>query len=197
MTEAELGTIIRAMAPAIRECVTKALSEVAPRVGILETRLEELKAIPDLRDRLVMIETKAAVALPVTGMVGPPGPPGERGPQGEPGPSGRDGRDGLPGVQGEKGISGLDGKDGAPGRDGLNGKDGIAGLSYEGPYQDAKQYEVGQVVFFAGGSWHCNEPTMSKPGESKAWGLVAKRGRDGKDGRDAVAGLPVVSVGSR
>jgi hypothetical protein len=200
----------------------------------METRLEELKAIPDVRDRLVTIETKAALTPPpvdlapllkrlegleaqrllpgppgsdgrdgaagkdgAPGAVGVPGPPGERGSDGLPGVAGRDGRDGLPGLPGEKGLPGLDGKDGAPGRDGLNGKDGIAGLSFEGSYQEAKQYEVGQVVFYAGASWHCNEPTSTKPGDSKAWSMLVKRGRDGKDGRDAVAGLPVVSVGSR
>jgi hypothetical protein len=82
-------------------------------------------------------------------------------------------------------------------KDGKDGKDGIAGLSFEGSYQDGKSYELGHVVFYAGASWHCNEPTSTKPGDSKAWSMLVKRGRDGKDGRDAVAGLPVVSVGSR
>jgi hypothetical protein len=93
------------------------------------------------------------------------------------------------------GLHGKDGEPGPPGKDGLHGKDGTAGLSFEGVYQDGKSYEFGHLVTWAGSSWHCNEPTTTKPGDgSKAWTLMVKRGRDGKDGRDAVT-VPVVSVG--
>jgi hypothetical protein len=197
MTEAELATVIRAIAPVIRECVTKAVAELTPRIAVTEARLEELKVVGELRDRLLTMETKAAAldARPVA-VAGPPGPPGDRGPEGPPGAPGRDGRDGLPGVAGEKGLPGLDGKDGAPGRDGLPGKDGLAGLSYEGVYQDGKAYDVGQMVTSGGSAWHCNAPTLMKPGDgSKDWTLMVKRGRDGKDGRDLAPPLPVVKVG--
>lgn len=43
-------------------------------------------------------------------------------------------------------------------------------------------YERGDTVTWGGSLWHCNEPTCDKPGESKAWALAVKRGRDGKDG---------------
>lgn len=93
-----------------------------------------------------------------------------------------------PGPQGEPGTNGQDGKDGA---------DGKAGLTYQGVWQDGKQYEFGDLSTWAGATWHCNEPTTSKPGDgSKAWTLIVKRGRDGRDGRDAVT-VPVVSVGAR
>lgn len=99
---------------------------------------------------------------------------------------------GPPGKDGEPGKDGQDGKDGAPG---LNGKDGLAGLSYEGVFQEGKSYDFGNLVTWGGSSWHCNEPTTSKPGEgTKSWTLMVKRGRDGRDGKDAEV-LPVVSVG--
>jgi hypothetical protein len=79
-----------------------------------------------------------------------------------------------PGPTGEPGKDGKDGKDGA---------DGKAGLTYQGVYQDGKSYELGDVVTWAGSTWHCNDATISKPGEStKGWTLMVKRGRDGKDG---------------
>ena len=94
----------------------------------------------------------------------------------------------LPGPAGKDGAPGLNGKDGAP------GKDGLAGLSYEGVYQEGKAYEPGQLATWGGSAWHCNEPTTSKPGEgASAWTLMIKRGRDGKDGKDAEV-VPVVSL---
>ena len=115
---------------------------------------------------------------------------------GPPGAPGRDGRDGLPGAPGAPGEHGLNGTDGLPGKDGVDGKDGTAGLSFEGVYQDGKSYALGHLVTWAGSSWHCNEPTTTKPGDgSKAWTLMVKRGRDGKDGVDAPGALPVVKVG--
>lgn len=89
-------------------------------------------------------------------------------------------------------VPGPQGEPGPPGKDGVNG---TAGLSFEGVYQEGKSYDFGHLVTWGGSSWHCNEPTTSKPGEgTKAWTLMVKRGRDGKDGRDA-ATVPVVRVG--
>jgi len=78
----------------------------------------------------------------------------------------------------------LPGPPGEPGPPGKDGQDGTPGLSFEGVYQDGKSYALGHLVTWAGSSWHCNEPTTSKPGDgSKAWTLMVKRGRDGKDGK--------------
>jgi hypothetical protein len=78
-------------------------------------------------------------------------------------------------------LPGPPGDPGPPGRDGVDGK---AGLTYQGVYQDGKAYELGDVTTWAGSTWHCNEPTETKPGDgSKAWTLMVKRGRDGKDGK--------------
>ena len=57
---------------------------------------------------------------------------------------------------------GPPGEPGAPGKDGVDGK---AGLTYQGVFQDGKIYDVGDVTTWAGSTWHCNEPTESKPGE--------------------------------
>lgn len=98
----------------------------------------------------------------------------------------------LPGPAGADGAKGLDGKDGA------DGAPGTAGLAFEGVYQDGKSYQPGHLVTWAGSSWHCNERTTTKPGDgSKAWTLMVKRGRDGRDGVDAPGALPVVSLGRR
>jgi hypothetical protein len=78
-------------------------------------------------------------------------------------------------------LPGPPGDPGPPGRDGVDGK---AGLTYCGVFVDGKAYELGDVTTWAGSTWHCNEPTETKPGDgSKAWTLMVKRGRDGKDGK--------------
>jgi len=128
----------------------------------------------------------------------------------------------IPGPMGRDGQPGRDGKDGTNGTDGL-GWDDLAveqadertftikclrGLQvkelgtltfpvqiYRGVYVDGKTYERGDGVTYGGSEWHCNETTAIKPGDgSKGWTLKVKRGRDGKDGRDAVT-VPVVRAG--
>jgi hypothetical protein len=87
------------------------------------------------------------------------------------------------------GPPGQDGAPGQPGKDGKDGADGTPGLVARGVFVDGQAYERGQLVTWAGSSWHCNETTQTKPGEgSKAWTLMVKRGRDGKDGKDGGPG---------
>lgn len=153
MTQTELAAVVQAIAPVIREYVAKSVGDLRDRQLVLETKAATPPApdpaIADLRERLAVLEVR-----PVT-----PGPPGDPGP---------------------------------PGKDGVDGK---AGLTYLGVYQDGKRYDVGELVTWAGSMWHCNEPTETKPGEgSKAWTLSCKRGRDGKDGKDAELPLAVVKV---
>lgn len=145
------------------------------------------------------------------------GDAGPMGPQGPEGPAGRDGRDGLSGLQGEKGANGIDGKDGIDGlgfddlnvlyngereltfrfQQGARVKEFTVHmplLVYRGVYLESKTYELGDVVTWAGSTWNCQEPTTTKPGDgSTSWKLMVKRGRDGKDGRDAIV-APVVKV---
>ena len=173
------------------------LRTLADRLLVLETKTaRELPAVAAapaadflaIRDRVAALEARAAV----------------------PGPAGHDGKDGQPG------------KDGAPGADGLGYDDlavtqtgrtftikAIKGdrekvigtvsfpvMEQKGIYQDGKAYEPGDVVTWSGSQWHCSEATSSKPGNgAKAWTLIVKCGRDGKDGRDAPS-IPVVQMGA-
>lgn len=173
----------------------------------LETRLSMLG---DLRDRVVTVETKAAMPLPlvdlspllerITALEQTQDKDASR-LEGYSSALQRDAaalseriavletRAPLPGPPGKDGVKGQDGVDGTP------GKDGLAGLSFEGVYQDGQTYDKGNLVTWAGSSWHCNTATMSKPGESGDWTLMVKRGQNGRDGRDAAGALPIVSVG--
>jgi hypothetical protein len=230
MTEAELAAVIRGIAPIVREQIAKAVLELRDRVVVLETkaaipaavapdpdvaalqtRLTALEHTVDsdasrlevhtaalqrdlaqdgarLSERIAVLETRAPV----------PGPAGQHGTDGQHGKDGLNGKDGL-------GFDDLDVR-----FDGVNmltlafARGGVVKafpfslpfLRYEGVYQDGQKYSQGDVTTWAGSTWHCNEPTTSKPGEgSKAWTLMVKRGRDGRDGIDAPGALPVVKVG--
>lgn len=144
---------------------------------------------------------------PRDGRDGESGPPGERGQPGENGEKGEDGRPGVPGPRGERGESGRDGRDG---KDGVASVDEIRAIAakavddrledvvqkrvaevvgalptlrYRDLYQAGVEYRAGDCVTWGGQLYHCNEPTSSKPGDSKAWALAVKRGRDGRDAK--------------
>jgi hypothetical protein len=126
------------------------------------------------------------------------------------------GRDGLPGVPGATGVNGIDGKDGLGFDDLQVLHDGERGITFKfakgdqvkefsfslpipihrGVFADGKAYSKFDVVTWAGSTWGANEATTTKPGDgSKAWTLIVKRGRDGRDGVDAPGSLPVVRSG--
>lgn len=209
MTEKEIAALVHAMTPVIRDVIDARVRPVLSRLTTLET-----KELPTPRDG-----APGPAGLP--GVDGAPGPQGERGPEG---PAGRDGRDGLPGVSGGPGEKGLDGAPGAAGADGRDGTlenllvkhDGERTISlcfkdggpieggvirfpvplYRGVFVEGKAYESADMVTWGGSTWLCNQETSTKPGDgSKAWTLVVKRGRDGKDGRDlAPQPIPVVKI---
>jgi hypothetical protein len=56
-------------------------------------------------------------------------------------------------------------------------------FAYDGPHASGKTYHKGTFVTHAGGLWHANYTTASKPGDGPAWTLAVKRGQDGKDTR--------------
>lgn len=56
-------------------------------------------------------------------------------------------------------------------------------MIYRGIYTAGQQYVRGDVVTWGGSSWTCREDTTDKPGDSPAWQLAVKRGRDGRDGK--------------
>jgi hypothetical protein len=112
-----------------------------------------------------------------------------------PGPPGRDGRDGAAGTNGADGADGLGFDDLTASFDGdrtlaLTFTRGelvksipivLAGLPrHQGVYTAGVAYVVGDLVTWAGSMWICRQPTSAKPGESPAWQLIVKRGRDGK-----------------
>lgn len=237
--------------------VGKALTPLLERLATLEAKLTALQAsevaVTELRERVVIAETKAAVMTPAPVAAAPTV---DIGPltaslaelskdlgavrerliavevrQPVPGPQGPAGKDGLDGKDGKDGLDGKDGRDGLSGKDGLNGKDGADGLGFDdlivehdgerrftfkavkgdrvkalgpfvvpaqigrGVFVEGSTYERGDVVTWGGSQWLATESTTVKPAEgSKAWTLVVKRGRDGRDGKDAGT-LPVVSVG--
>lgn len=106
MTIQEYQAIGKALAPVVRDIVTRA---VATATTPLEMRILELETRPT-----------------VVGPAGPIGPVGERGEKGLDGLNGKDGNDGIDGSDGKDGQVGEAGRDGAPG---LNGKDGADGLN--------------------------------------------------------------------
>lgn len=55
---------------------------------------------------------------------------------------------------------------------------------YRGVFKEGQEYERGDMVTWGGSLWHCDAPTTDKPG-TESWTLAAKKGRDGKDGKNA------------
>ncbi len=116
--------------------------------------------------------------------------------------SGRDGRDGLPGVPGAPGDKGIDGKDGL-GIDDYeveledDGRTEVRRFKRGGEvvkeirlrhawplYRDvwqAKGYAKGDIVTSSNESWIAVSDNSDKP-PSASWRLMARKGRDGKDG---------------
>lgn len=58
----------------------------------------------------------------------------------------------------------------------------LATPEYVGVFKEAQTYEPGDMVSWAGSTWHCDEPKGLKPGSpDSGWTLAVKKGRDGKD----------------
>jgi hypothetical protein len=111
-------------------------------------------------------------------------------------------------VAGKDGVPGEAGRDGKDGRDGRDGKDADMTIAVElvrnemarqiaaldkvkgdpgvslvdrGVYKTGETYQPMNVATFGGSLWIAQEETAAKPGESKAWRLAVKCGRDGRD----------------
>jgi len=217
--------LLEALAGEVALLIKAALGPVLERLAVAEARLTQTlaydQALSELRDRVLVGETKTAAAVPTPIDLAPVlerlAAVSERVAVGEtrapvPGPAGQDGTKGVDGVNG---LNGADGRDGLGFDDLTVAFDGdrtldltflrgtekksfpivLPFLRYVGVYQDGKTYDVGDVTTWAGSTWHCKTATATKPGEgSAAWTLIVKRGRDGSDGRDAPGVLPVVKV---
>jgi hypothetical protein len=55
-------------------------------------------------------------------------------------------------------------------------------LIERGVWKQDRSYERGDGVTFGGHYWIAQKDTADKPGESDAWRLAVRRGRDGKQG---------------
>jgi len=66
MTDAELAAVVRGIAPIVREQIATAVGDLTPRLAAIEATLAGLPAhehaVADLRDRVVIVETKATLA---------------------------------------------------------------------------------------------------------------------------------------
>lgn len=71
----------------------------------------------------------------------------------------------------------------------------VPAMIFRGVFKEGSDYTRGDMVAYAGSLWHCDCDTKDKPGdESRTWTLCAKRGRDGKSGKDPKAQPVVVSL---
>ena len=83
---------------------------------------------------------------------GVPGAKGDTGAAGAQGPIGATGLTGPMGPQGEPGLNGLEGPQGIPGEPGTPGADAL--WNYRGEYDNGADYNIGDVVTFAGGTYY-------------------------------------------
>ena len=56
---------------------------------------------------------------------------------------------------------------------------------YKGAYREGAAYEKNDMITYGGSTWIAMKDTSGKPEKSPDWKLCAKRGRDGKPGKDA------------
>jgi hypothetical protein len=61
-------------------------------------------------------------------------------------------------------------------------------VQYQGVHEEMRAYERGDVVAWGGNSWICEKDGISaRPSApDSGWRLMAKKGRDGKDGRNGI-----------
>ena len=175
-----MGRTSDALALGVVQTITRALVPLRASLTRLEdvltatrTRLEVVDGVlPLVRERLAVLETRAPV----------PGPPGR---------DGTPGRDGSDGVGFEDLSVQFDGDRTLT----LSFVRGTVTKSfpvvlpiprYQGVYSAAQTYQVGDVVTWDGSTWHCQLPTSARPDQqSAAWRMMVKKGRDGRDLREA------------
>jgi hypothetical protein len=191
MTQDELSAVVRGVAPVVRETVTGAIQDQAAALGATTARVAALEAdraaLADLRERLARLEGSTAATAEVAAVLGavrervavvearapvpgPPGPPGFRL------------EDFAASFDGERTLT-LTCRAG----DVVKSVDLVLPLPhYEGTYHAGAPYTAGAMVTWEGSLWLCREATSAKPLEgAKTWTLIVKRGRDGRDGKDA------------
>ena len=139
------------VAAAVVESMRTALAPVHERLDAIETRMAERMAAAATASELTIAKELTPIRERLAAIETRPP---QAGPPGDPGPAGRDGKDGEP---------------------------GRPGMQYRGVYAPGTAYDLGDVVTYAGSSWHCNAATDTRPGEGvTSWQLMVKRGRDGR-----------------
>ncbi len=120
--------------------------------------------------------------MPVIKIVPFPGVPGAKGDTGATGPQGPMGDTGLTGPMGPQGEQGLTGLEGPQGETGPAGADAL--WNYAGEYDNGADYNVGDVVTFAGGTYYRILPPNAGyyPTDPTYWDVIAAPGAQGPQG---------------
>jgi len=180
-----------ALALLIVQTVKSALQPVRDQSVHLAARLDQLQAVlaalqqaaavaptvdlAALRERLAVLETRQPV----------PGPPGR---------DGLDGQDGADGVRLDDLAASFDGDRTLTLTLAAGTRTKAIPVTlpiprWRGVYNASQAYQTGDLVTWEGSTWHCQAPTISKPGDqAKAWQLMVKRGRDYTGRRQANGG---------
>jgi hypothetical protein len=165
LAEILILTIKQAIAP-----VKADVSRLEAALSARDLALADVSAVLGIaRERLASLEARAPVA----------GPAGQ---DGAPGAPGRDGTDGLgleefsAAYDDESRTLTLALERGAVRK---TVPIVLAGLPrYVGVYVAGASYAAGDLATWAGSTWYCKTATVTKPGESPAWQLMVKAGRD-------------------
>jgi hypothetical protein len=192
VTIADLLPLIETrIAAGIAEAV-KALPPPMPGRDGLSVTIEDLRPVV-----LELVAAEIAARPARDGRDGLPGVPGPAGEKGLDGINGKDGIDGRPGEKGADGADGLGINNAAMTFDETKGYALVMSngeRSFEmrlpqgwdaGVWRQGRQYPKGCNVTFKGDQWTAQVDTVNRPGDTPDWRLAVRRGRDGKDLRDA------------
>jgi len=104
----------------------------------------------------------------------------------------------MPGAVGDKGDEGAPGAQGPQGPAGQNGLPGTPALwSYQGAYNSAAAYAVGDVVVYQGQLYYTKSVTTAGtlPTNTVKFDLIAAKGADGQPGTNGSDGAPGAGFG--
>jgi hypothetical protein len=177
------------IAPLIEESVSAAISEAVKAIPVPKDGKDGkdgrdgLDAVTPILKDGVLIFTMSDGSVKEVGKV-----------------AGADGKDGSNGKDGRDGFS-LEHFDATLMKDGrtilltfeqgdmtFKAEMGVPAMIYRGVYKEGQEYERGDTVTWGGSLWHCDaDKTVEKPDSvQRHWTLAAKKGRDGKAGKDPV-----------
>jgi hypothetical protein len=104
----------------------------------------------------------------------------------------------MPGAVGDKGDEGAVGPQGPQGQTGQTGQNGQDALwSYQGAYNSAAAYAVGDVVVYQGQLYYTKSVTTAGtlPTNTVKFDLIASKGADGQPGTNGTDGAPGAGFG--